>query len=464
MRIMHRMRPAPFQTELLVPQRDVYTVSRLNREARGLLEGGFPLLWIEGELSNFACPSSGHCYFSLKDSSAQVRCAMFRQQSRTLGFRPSDGQQVLVRARVSLYETRGEFQLIIEHMEEAGEGALRRQFEVLKRKLTAEGLFDPARKQPLPALPKRIGLVTSPTGAAIRDVLHVLGRRFPSIPVLVYPVPVQGARAAARIADMIDTAARRGDCDVLIIARGGGSLEDLWCFNEEIVARALHRCPIPLVSGVGHETDFTIADFVADVRAPTPSAAAELVVPEVGDWLRRFDACASRVGQCTSRHLERLSERTAWLHKRLEQQHPGVRLGQRMQRLDELELRLVRCGRLALQRFDDRLRNCAISLAKLSPAPRIAGDEQRVIVLAKRLHARFRRRIELQRDRLAAAVRALHTVGPMSTLERGYAIVSRPDGAILRNAVDAAAGETITARLARGRLDAVVSNIIEEEK
>lgn len=461
---MAAMRPAPLQSELLIPQRDVYTVSRLNREARGLLEGGFPLLWLEGELSNFACPSSGHCYFSLKDSAAQVRCAMFRQQSRMLGFRPTDGQQVLVRARVSLYETRGEFQLIVEHMEVAGEGALRRAFEVLKQKLAGEGLFDAAHKQALPPLPQRIGLITSPTGAAIRDILHVLARRFPAIPVLVYPVPVQGGAAAASIAQMIDTAARRNDCDVLILARGGGSLEDLWSFNEEIVARAVHRCTIPLVSGIGHETDFTIADFVADVRAPTPSAAAELVAPDAAEWLRKLYACEGRVVQCASRRVGQLAERTAWLEKRLAQQHPGLRLAQRMQRLDELELRLQRACYAAIGRYSERLRECAAWLARLSPGPRIAQQQKLLSVLATRLGGHARRNMEAQRSRLATIVRALNAMSPLATLERGYAIVSGRDGAILRDASRMTPGEEISARLAKGRLKAIVSNVIEGEK
>ncbi|MGH8496739.1 MAG: exodeoxyribonuclease VII large subunit [Gammaproteobacteria bacterium] len=455
------MRPAPFQPELLLPERDVYTVSRLNREARGLLEGGFPLLWLEGELSNFARPSSGHCYFSLKDSTAQVRCAMFRQQSRALKFRPADGQHVLVRARVSLYEARGEFQLIVEHMEEAGEGALRRAFEVLKRKLAAEGLFDPAHKQPLPALPKRIGLITSPTGAAIRDILHVLARRFPVIPVLVFPVPVQGSAAAAAIAEMIDSAARRGDCDVLILARGGGSLEDLWAFNEEIVARAVWRCTIPLVSGIGHEIDFTIADFVADVRAPTPSAAAELVAPDAAEWLRTLGNCESRIAQCASRRVSRLAEMMKWLEKRLAQQHPGVRLRQRMQRLDELELRLARAGRGRLARISGRFVECAARLARLSPIQRIAHGGTLVDTLAARLSAQLRRSIELQRNRLAVAARALNAMSPQATLERGYAIVSGPDGTILREAAAVSAGTEISARLAKGRLAATVNQVIE---
>jgi len=265
--------------------RDIYSVGRLNAEARGLLEGAFPLIWVQGELSNVSRPSSGHLYFTLKDANAQVRCAMFRGNNRFLKFRPADGAQVVVRASLSLYEARGDYQLIVQSMEEAGDGALQRAFEALKQKLAAEGLFEAAHKRALPTLPKRIGVITSPTGAAIRDILSVLKRRFPAIPVLIYPVAVQGQAAGAEIAAMIRRADMRRDCDVLIIARGGGSLEDLWAFNEEIVARAIFDCSIPTVSGVGHEVDFTIADFVADQRAPTPSVAAEMVSPDQHDWL-----------------------------------------------------------------------------------------------------------------------------------------------------------------------------------
>ena len=268
--------------------RDVYTVSRLNLDARAILEEAFSTVWIEGEVSNLARPRSGHMYFTLKDESCQVRCAMFRMHNRTLSFAPEDGMQVLAHARVGLYPERGEFQLIVQYMEEAGAGALRRAFDALKNRLGAEGLFDAGHKRPLPVLPRCVGVVTSPTGAAVRDVLSVLGRRFPAVPVVIHPVPVQGAGAAEAIARMIDLACERSECDVLILARGGGSLEDLWSFNEEVVARAMHRASIPIVTGVGHEVDFTIADLVADLRAPTPSAAAESVVPDASEWAARY--------------------------------------------------------------------------------------------------------------------------------------------------------------------------------
>ena len=289
-------------------QRDVYSVSRLNKEVRLLLESGLPVLWLEGELSNFAAPASGHWYFSLKDSTAQVRCAMWRQRNTQVRFRPKDGMAVLVRARVGLYEPRGEYQLLVEHLEEAGEGALKREFEKLKARLAAEGLFAAERKRPLPAVPRRIGVVSSPTGAAIHDILRVLRARFPAASVLLYPTAVQGAAAVPEIVRAIETASRRNECDVLIIARGGGSLEDLWCFNDERVARAIAACRVPTVSGVGHEVDVTIADFVADLRAPTPSAAALAAVPDKQTWL---EALAQLETAFRRRHRARVARAVA---------------------------------------------------------------------------------------------------------------------------------------------------------
>src|SRR3984885_11643629 len=295
------------------PERDIYSFSRLNREVRVLLERGFGSLWLEAEISNFAKPSSGHWYFSLKDATAQVRCAMFRQRNMLCAFTARDGQKVLVRARIGLYEPRGEYQLIVDHMEDAGLGALKRQFEELSAKLAAEGLFAAERKRPLPMIPKRIGVITSPTGAAIRDILHVLARRFAAVPVLIYPVAVQGATAAAEIAAAVRLAGRRAECDVLILARGGGSLEDLWAFNDEALARAIVASPIPVVSGIGHEIDFTIADFAADVRAPTPSAAAEIAVPDGEEWLASLARLAQRLQRGLRRRVEAQRERLRWL-------------------------------------------------------------------------------------------------------------------------------------------------------
>src|SRR5262245_7640148 len=337
--------PTPGKAAGPAIERDIYTVSRLNKEVRLLLESGMPMLWLEGELSNFAAPASGHWYFSLKDANAQVRCAMWRQRNSQLRFRPKDGMLVLARARVGLYEPRGEYQLIVEHLEEAGEGALRREFEKLKAKLAAEGLFAAERKRALPGVPRRIGVVTSPTGAAIHDILRVLRARFPAAAVLVYPTAVQGAAAVPEIVRAIEAASRRADCDVLIVARGGGSLEDLWCFNDERVARALAACRIPTVSGVGHEVDVTIADFVADLRAPTPSAAALAVVPDRAAWLEALAQLETRFGGAMGRYLRARGLSVGAAAQRLQVSHPGAKLAQHAQRLDDLEQRL----RLALR-------------------------------------------------------------------------------------------------------------------
>ncbi len=436
----------------VTPGRDVYSVSRLNREARELLETGLPLLWVEGELSNLARPSSGHLYFSLKDAQAQVRCAMFRNRNQLVRFRPADGMQVLARARVSLYEARGDYQLIVESLEEAGDGALRRAFEQLKQRLLAEGLFEAERKQPIPELPRRVGVITSPTGAAIHDVLTVLRRRFPAIPVLIYPVPVQGKAAAPEIARMIRRASERAECDVLILCRGGGSLEDLWAFNEEVVARAIADCEIPLVTGNGHEVDDTISDFSADLRAPTPSGAAESVSPDGADWLRRLDRLGERLTGVERAGLARRAERLQWLARRLLQQHPGQRLCQQTQRLDELEQRLLRGMQSGVRRHLLLLDHGLARLLHHTPLHRIERAREHCARLAQRLHQHMRRRLERHGDQIAGLGRALDAVSPLATLGRGYAIVRRPDGSVVRDARTVSAGDEIEARLARGRL------------
>ena len=453
------------QPSLFAPQRDVYSVSRLNREARALLEGDFPLIWIEGEISNLSQPSSGHIYFSLKDAQAQVRCAMFRQRNRLLTFAPTNGQQVLLRTRVSLYEARGEFQCIVEHMEEAGEGVLRRKFEALKKRLSDEGLFDSAHKKALPGLPRRIGVITSPTGAAVRDILTVLGRRFPSIPVLIYPVPVQGDVAARRIARTIGVADQRKDCDVLILARGGGSLEDLWAFNEEPVARAIHACETPLAVGVGHEVDVTIADFAADVRAPTPSGAAELVVPDQSEWLRSMEAFERRLLASWRRGNQRYSDLLNSLSKRLHTQHPGQRLDQQSQLLDELEQRLESAVERGMQHRRARLGELFAHLRRLSPRPTIERHRSAISGLSLHLRAAITERLRADRERLAVAARALDAISPLATLERGYAIVSTVrDGAshLIRNTASVQAGDELHVRVAKGALLTRVKRKLEK--
>jgi len=434
-------------------ERDVYTVSRLNREARGLVEGRLGSIWLEGEVSNFARPASGHWYFSLKDDQAQVRCAMFRQRNALASALPRDGMQVLVRARASVYEPRGDFQLIVEHLEEAGEGELRRRYEQLKKRLAEEGLFEQGRKRPLPRLPRAIGVITSPTGAAVRDILHVLARRFPAVPVIVYPVPVQGAQAAGEIAAALRLASERGEVDVLIVGRGGGSLEDLWAFNEEQVARAVAASDIPVVSAVGHEVDFTITDLVADLRAPTPSAAAELVVPDAAEWLRGLASAGSRLLGAWRRRLATWRDGLAWAQRRLSQLHPAARLEQQLQRLDELDGRLRTAMAAGLELRLHRLVARQAELVSLSPRTRLTGIARRLDLLQARLASAAAAGLERRSARLGGLAGTLQAVSPLATLQRGYSVARlAADGALLRDASQAPPGTDLELRLARGRL------------
>jgi exodeoxyribonuclease VII large subunit len=482
--------------------RNVFTVSRLNREVRLLLERGLGVVWVEGELSNFSQPSSGHWYFSLKDREAQLRCAMFRLKNAGLGFTPKAGQQVLARGRISLYEPRGDYQLIVEHLEEAGVGALKREFERLKVKLAAEGLFALERKRSLPRFPRRIGVVTSPTGAAIRDVLHILQRRFPPASVLIYPTPVQGAVAVPAIVEALQTASARAECDVLIVARGGGSIEDLWSFNDERVARAICAASIPVVSGIGHEIDFTIADFVADARAPTPSGAAELVTPDRQACLEALARTAERISVCMRRELRSLNARFDGALLRLKLVHPGVRLAQQAQKLDELEQRLASAVNREIRTISTRLGNTEQRLQRSHPGLRLGHQMRRLEDLERRLvhstraavhvdgkrvgdlfsrlvqHSpdravrEFRRRHEglesrllqawkeylaAKAHRLNLAIKTLNTASPLATLARGFAMVTRSDGAIVTDAESVNIGDEVEARLAKGKFKARVT-------
>ena len=445
-------------------ERDIYTVSRLNKEVRILLESGLPLLWLEGELSNLATPASGHWYFSLKDAQAQVRCAMWRQRNSLLRFRPKDGMRVLARARVGLYEPRGEYQLIIEHMEEAGEGALKREFERLKAKLAAEGLFDTGRKRPIPVVPRRVGVVSSPTGAAIHDILRVLRARFPAAAVLLYPTAVQGAPAIPEIVRAIESASRRGECDVLLIARGGGSLEDLWCFNDERVARAIAASRIPTISGVGHEVDVTIADFVADLRAPTPSAAALAAVPDRTEWLSILRQLETRIAGGMRRQLRTLGLALSAATQRLQVSHPGARLAQHTQRLDDLDLRLRSAMRGALLHKHQRLENLGTRLWRENPRHRLEVLCARAATLRQRMVTALSGSLTRLEQRLALAARTLDAVSPLATLERGFAVIRRADGTLLRDAAHAPAGTEIEARLSKGRLRAIVKQQLKDDE
>ncbi|MBM4215898.1 MAG: exodeoxyribonuclease VII large subunit [Gammaproteobacteria bacterium] len=445
--------------------RDVYSVGRLNKEVRMLLEHGMPTVWIEGEISNFSRPASGHWYFTLKDRDSQVRCAMFRGRNALLRFAPADGQRVIARARVTLFEPRGEYQLQVEHLEDSGVGALRREYERLKARLEAEGLFDASKKRSLPTVPGCIGVVTSPTGAAIRDILNILGRRFPAARVIIYPTAVQGRDAVPQLLEALSLATTRHECDVLIVARGGGSIEDLWAFNDEAVARAIRSLPMPVVTGIGHEVDFTIADFVADLRAPTPSGAAELVVPDGATWRTGFARLAQRLLQALRRQLRNDSDYLVAMRRRLALAHPGQRLRQNAQRLDELEQRLGSRVQLLLSDRRHRLQTLTTRLARTSPKAEVQRLTHRHAVLDERLRRALPQRLEVLRQTLGTLARTLDAVSPLATLDRGFALVTRvTDGALLRDAGAVGTGDLIDTRLAKGTLRARVVEHLEEKK
>lgn len=440
--------------------RNIITVTQLNRETSQLLAEHFLSVLVEGELSNTAQPSSGHLYFTLKDANAQVRCAMFRTQQRRLAFKPENGKQVIVKAQVSLYEPRGDYQLIVEHIEEAGDGALRRAFDALKLKLSEQGLFDTAHKQPLPTLPTAIGVITSPSGAAIRDILTVLQRRFAAIPVIVYPVAVQGDNAKHDIAKAIATANRLKQCDVIILGRGGGSLEDLWAFNEELVARAIFDSEIPIISAVGHETDITIADFVADWRAATPSAAAEYASPDQQQWLSRFIYLESRLQQQLQRKLDQKQQTLDWLHQRLQQQHPGQKLAGNVRRMDELEARLKLAMHMRLRHMTGNIEAKTAKLWQHNPALIINSHRQRQDYLSQRLCAAITHKLEQLNQRLLNSSQTLHAVSPLATLNRGYALAINPSSAkIIRSTEQLKLGDMVQIRLAQGRFTSQIKVI-----
>ena len=460
---MSRGRPVilPAMSDLFTstPAEAAISVSDLNRRARKLLESGIAKLWVEGEISNMARPASGHVYFSLKDDSAQIRAAFFRQRQRgpTLGLK--NGDRVLALGRVSLYEPRGDYQLIVEQVEPAGEGALKREFDRLKRTLEAEGLFAETLKQPLPTLPARIGLITSPSGAAVRDVLTVLHRRFPAVPVVVYPSAVQGDAAPGELLAALATAIDRDECDVLILCRGGGSIEDLWAFNDERLARAIVDCPIPVVSAVGHEVDFTIADFVADVRAPTPSGAAEIVVPDQREWLARVGTLAARLAKLGRRSVEDRAQALDWLARRLAQASPSGNVARQAERLGGLRQRLAAAARHSLLERERALEATRGKLLRRSPALRLERSLHRLSDLRGRLVSAATGQCAALAHRLELSMRALHSVSPLATLERGYAIVLDDDGRALSSVADLSAGDTIRARLSDGSLTADVRDV-----
>jgi exodeoxyribonuclease VII large subunit len=427
--------------------RDIFSVSRLNMEVRSALENSFPLLWVTGEISNLSMPRSGHLYFSLKDASAQVRCALFRNRRNLLRFQPGDGAQVIVRARVTVYEPRGDLQLIIEHMEPAGEGLLRQQVEELARKLREEGLFDEERKKPIPSFPMRIGVVTSPSGAAIRDVLTVLKRRCPSIPVVIYPVPVQGKTAAGEIADMLRIADQRKECDLLILTRGGGSLEDLMAFNDEQLARTIAGLETPVISAIGHEIDTSISDHVADRRAPTPSAAAELASPDSDALLHRIALLDSRLERVQTQKLQRNMQRLDELGIRLQQQHPGVRLRHQADRIATLRSRLDQAGRNRIRILHASLDTVTTRLQARAPSRHVSETRSHLERLAKRSEAAMRQRLAESGAKVTALARELHAISPLATLERGYSITLNDSQQAITDSSQVRTGNPFCARL-----------------
>jgi exodeoxyribonuclease VII large subunit len=436
----------------------IYTPSELNREVRLHLEAGFPRILLEAEISNLSRPASGHLYFSLKDEKAQIRCAFFRSSAARAAFRPENGMRVLARGRIGLYEPRGEYQMIIDSLQDAGEGLLQRRFEELKNRLEKEGLFDTARKRPLPVYPGRIAVITSPGGAAVRDILHVFARRWPAASIRIYPASVQGSEAPAEILRALQAANRHGWAELLIVARGGGSLEDLMAFNDEAVARAIHASSLPVISAVGHETDFSISDFVADLRAPTPSAAAELVTPDrvaLAASIRRLER---QLHQRMSDRLQREGQRLDHALHRLQQRHPVNRLAEQARQLQATRSSLKRSMGATLERCSLRLENLMRRLALRHPARDIAERSARVDAAAHSMRRALLRNLVERRMQLKDLARTLNAVSPLATLGRGYAVLLSGTGdSVISRAAAVAAGEEITAQLADGRLHCTVN-------
>jgi len=440
--------PSPFSNAS-----QVITVSELNRHAKTVLEQTFPLLWVAGEISNFTRATSGHWYFTLKDGQAQVRCAMFRHKSQYTDFKPDNGMQVEVRALVTLYEARGEFQLGVESMRRAGLGALFEAFEKLKSRLSLEGLFDQVHKQALPTFPQRIGIITSPAAAALRDVLTTLRRRMPNIPALIYPVPVQGEGAAQKIAAAIQLAGQRKECDVLILCRGGGSIEDLWAFNEEVVARAIAASKIPIICGVGHETDVTIADFVADRRAPTPTAAAELATPHRTELQQRLAVLQASLSRQTLRSLEQRMQLVDYLARRL--LHPGTRIRNQQQHLGHLAQRLRQGAPRLLEQQEWRVQSLASRLANAAPATQ--SLESRLQQLRQNLGRAMEFKLQRHQTSLQRLAANLQHLNPEAVLERGFSMVRTASGKIVRSSTEISLDEEVSMIFAQGSATARVT-------
>ncbi|MDN3610795.1 exodeoxyribonuclease VII large subunit [Vibrio ostreicida] len=435
---------------------NIFTVSRLNAEVRLLLENEMGIVWLVGEISNFSSPVSGHWYLTLKDSRAQVKCAMFRGNNRRVSFKPVNGNQVLVKARLSLYEPRGDYQLIIESMQPEGDGRLQQQFEALKVKLASEGLFAQTNKQPLPENPRCVGVITSKTGAALFDILDVLKRRDPSLPVIVYPTLVQGEEAAIQIAQAIGCANSRNECDVLILGRGGGSLEDLWSFNDEIVARTIAASQIPIISAVGHEIDVTIADFVADMRAPTPSAAAEIVSRDNSHKMQALSARQQKLHSELRHFFAQRQQTISSLLHRLERQHPTYQLQRQSQQLDDLELRLKRALERYFSSLKQKVERQSYKLQLHSPLLDVNAQRSALLRSEHKLRDAMERKLLNQSHQLALAAEKLDTVSPLATLKRGYSITQDTQGKVISRAAEASSGNTIITRLSDGEIYSIV--------
>lgn len=435
----------------------IYTPSELNREIKLHLEAGFPRVVVEAEISNLSRPASGHLYFSLKDERAQLRCAMFRSSASRMSIQPASGMKVVARGRISLYEPRGDYQFIVDSMQDAGEGALQRQFEELKKKLEAEGLFDATRKKPLPRYPGRIALITSPSGAAVRDLLHVLERRWPLARVRLYPVRVQGADAPAELLAAMQAVNHHRWADVVIIGRGGGSLEDLVAFNDEQVARTVAESRLPVVSAVGHETDFSICDFVADLRAPTPSAAAELCTPDQAALKESFARAQRQLLLRMQGRQQGEMQRLDHLGHRLRQRHPAVRLAEQRQLLGQVQLRLQRAIQSRIDKRSVSMTSLARQLAAQHPQRQLERLCERLSRLERSLQTGFSRRLDSQREKVSNLARTLNAVSPLETIGRGYAVLTGTEsGVVITRTGEVAAGDRVTAAVTDGRIDCTV--------
>ena len=438
------------------PSQTVYTVSRLNREIRTVLEQGFASLILTGEISNFITPASGHWYFSLKDEKAQIKAAMWRGNNRSQSYRPENGTQVTVRARVSLYEPRGDYQLIVEHMEPAGEGQLKQEFDALKMRLAAEGLFSSAYKKPLPQNINRVGVITSATGAAIKDILTVLKRRAPQLEVIIYPAMVQGKEAHVHLINQIQLANARNEVDVLIVGRGGGSLEDLWCFNHEQLARAIYQSELPIVSAVGHEIDTTISDYVADVRAATPSAAAELVSPNTQELHSKVIELINRLNNAFKHDMADKRALATQLQHRLNLCHPRNQLNQKTQRLDELTIALQQGMRNRLYQQERTLNNLTPRLMRQSPDKKLSQASHQLMQIQTRLEQAMQHKLQHAQNSLALQASRLDSVSPLNVLARGYSITKTQQGKVVKSVDHIKTGDVLITELADGAIKSTV--------